>query len=232
MRAGEHAGVSVGESARSARLRPGRPWRWNALSGGGTDGNEQLTNLTGLVLLVMLAVLGVTIVRIGQLIWLHLFLGLVLIGPVVVKMGSTGYRFVRYYTRDPAYREKGPPEVILRAIAPLVVITTVVVFVSGVLLLFGGPSSKDSYLALHKVSFFVWLAFMGLHVLSHLPSMGRTLMSGIEHAKGSGISAGAAGRWITIASGVVGGLVLAVVLISHFGVWTTAGALHGHHHGG
>ena len=30
---------------------------------------------TGIVLLVMLAVLGVTIVRIGQLIWLHLFLG-------------------------------------------------------------------------------------------------------------------------------------------------------------
>jgi hypothetical protein len=36
--------------------------------------------------------LGITIVRIGQLIWLHLFLGLLLLGPVGAKLASTGYR--------------------------------------------------------------------------------------------------------------------------------------------
>jgi hypothetical protein len=44
------------------------------LTGGGTDGNERLTAAAGVLLLVLLAVLGVTIVRIGQLLfaWLAL----------------------------------------------------------------------------------------------------------------------------------------------------------------
>src|SRR5436190_23186512 len=68
--------------------------RWlRALIGGGTEGNGQLTTLTGLFMIALLAGLGLTIVRIGQLLWLHLFLGLVLIGPVALKLASTGYRF-------------------------------------------------------------------------------------------------------------------------------------------
>ena len=78
--------------------------RISTLMAGGPDGNERLTAVTGVLLLVLLAVLGVTIVRIGQLTWLHLFLGLLLIGPVGLKMASTGYRFTRYYTHDPAYQ--------------------------------------------------------------------------------------------------------------------------------
>ena len=42
---------------------------------GGTDGNERLTSMAGAILIVLLAVLGVTILRIGQLIWVHLFVG-------------------------------------------------------------------------------------------------------------------------------------------------------------
>ena len=39
----------------------------------------------------------------------HMFIGLVLIGPVALKLASTGYRFVRYYTGAPVYVAKGPP---------------------------------------------------------------------------------------------------------------------------
>ena len=202
--------------------------RWRVLLGGGTDGNELLTNLTGAVLIVLLAVIGLTILRIGQLMSVHLFVGLALLGPVALKMGSTGYRFMRYYTRNPAYREKGPPEPFLRMIAPVVVITTVVVFVSGLLLLFGGPSSKDSWLALHKVSFIVWIAFTALHVLAHLPSIVRTLRIGGRNASVPGVSAGAAGRWIVLAGALVGGLVLAIVLIPEFASWSANGAFHHH----
>src|SRR5258708_36033386 len=85
------------------------------LLGGGVDSNEWLTTVTGLLLVVPLAVLGVTIIQIGQLIWLHLFLGLLLMGPVALKMASTGYRFARYYTRDDRYLERGPPPMPLRA---------------------------------------------------------------------------------------------------------------------
>ncbi len=200
--------------------------------GGGPDGNELLTNMVGAVLIVLLAVLGITIVRIGQLIWLHLFLGLLLMGPVALKMGSTGYRFTRYYSGDSAYRKKGPPEAFLRVIAPLIVVLTVIVFVTGLLLLFGGARSRDQYLELHKVSFIVWLVFTGIHVLAHLPSIVRTLGWGTAHLERPGIAAGAAGRWISLAGALVGGLVLAIVLIPDFHSWTAAGALlHHHHHG-
>ncbi len=142
---------------------------------GGTDGNELLTTYAGVVLFVLLAVLGVTILRIGQLLWLHLFLGLLLLGPVALKLASTGYRFVRYYTHSPSYREKGPPLVYLRMLAPVGVLSTVVVFASGVALLLLGPGSRSSLLLVHKASFFVWLAATALHVVGHLPDVGRTL---------------------------------------------------------
>jgi hypothetical protein len=229
MSTSEQASAALRESSARAEVSATRRHRL-ALFGGGTDGNELLTNITGAVLIVLLAVIGVTILRIGQLISVHLFLGLVLLGPVALKMSSTGYRFIRYYTRNPPYRKKGAPEPILRMIAPIVVITTVVVFVSGLLLLFGGPSSKDSWLALHKVSFIVWVVFTAIHVLAHLPSIARTLRIGTRNVSVPGVSAGAAGRWIVLAGALVGGLVIAIVLIPDFASWTASGAFHHHHH--
>ena len=49
---------------------------------GGAEGNERLTAMTGLVLLVLLAVEGFTILRLGRLLTLHFFLGMLLLGPV------------------------------------------------------------------------------------------------------------------------------------------------------
>jgi hypothetical protein len=201
------------------------------LLGGGVDDNEWLTTSTGIVLLVLLAALGVTIVQIGQLIWLHLFLGVLLMGPVALKLASTGYRFTRYYTGDAVYVRRGPPPLALRVIAPAVVASTVVVFASGIVLLFEGPRSRGFWLTLHKVSFFVWLAFTALHVLGHLPRVGALLRltrsAGAEQRLAGGD--GAAGRWIALAGAIVAGVVLAIVLIPDFGVWTASGALHHHH---
>jgi len=188
---------------------------------GGTDGNEELTATTGLLLIVLLVVLGVTIVRIGQLIWLHLFLGLLLLGPVALKMASTGYRFARYYLNSGVYRGKGPPQLGLRLIAPMVVITTLVVFVSGIVLLFHGPQNRGELVTIHKVSFIVWAVFTGLHVAGRLPQFRRSL---------SVTPTGRAGRWIALAGVLVGGLVIALVLIPDFAPWTAPGVLHHHHH--
>jgi hypothetical protein len=196
----------------------------------GTERNEQLTATVGVLLLVLLAVLGVTIIRIGQLIWLHLFLGLLLLGPVLLKVVSTGYRFARYYTGDPAYRHKGPPELAMRLLAPVVVLLTGVVFVSGVILLFHGPQNRGTWLTVHKVSFIVWLVFTALHVLGHLPGLGSSLR---PRALGpSDTWRGEAGRWIALSSACAVGLVLALVLLPDFSVWTGHGVLAHHHHDG
>ncbi|MGZ4179865.1 MAG: hypothetical protein ACXVUL_04150 [Solirubrobacteraceae bacterium] len=207
-------------------LRRGRPF-----FGGGTDGNEQLTAITGVLLLALFAVLGLTIVRIGQLLWLHLFLGLLLIGPVVLKLASTGYRFARYYLAAVAYRLKGPPHPLLRGLAPVLVITTVAVFATGVLLLVDGPGSRDQLLLWHKVSFIVWLVAMAPHVLGHLVELPPALRLRRDAASPVA-TAGGAGRAIALASAIAGGAVLAIVLLPDFGAWTVAaGHFHHHHHG-
>jgi hypothetical protein len=203
--------------------------RVGALIGGGTDGNALLTSMTGAVLIVLLAVLGITILRIHQLIWLHLFLGLVLLGPITIKMASTGYRFLRYYTRNPAYRSKGPPEPLMRLTAPIVVASTLVVFATGILLLIAGPSGRGQYLFLHRASFVIWLAVTAVHVLDHLVDLRRSLLPTHKPSALSGSSPGAVGRWLALAGALIGGLVLAIALTPQFAPWT-ANAAFLHHH--
>jgi hypothetical protein len=215
------------------------------LTGGGTDGNERLTSITGLVLIVLLLVIGVTILRIGQLISVHLFVGLLLIGPVALKMATTGYRFVRYYTRDAVYGRKGPPELILRLTAPVLVISTVGVLVSGVILMFEGRAHRDPMLLIHKVCFILWAVVFALHVLGHLPEViayipgiggpkrARELrelrnripgMAAPQGRAGQELPArvpGGAGRSVVLIGALAVGLILAIALIPDFGSWTS-----------
>ena len=64
-------------------------------SSGGSEGNARLTGMTGAVLILLLAAEGATILRIRGLISVHIFFGMLLIPPVLLKLASTGYRFVR-----------------------------------------------------------------------------------------------------------------------------------------
>src|SRR3954447_10451548 len=119
------------------------------------EGNAALTSAAAVALVVLLLAEGVTILDMGGLRTPHMFIGLVLIPPVLVKLGSTGYRFARYYLRTSAYREKGPPLTLLRLMAPVLVLTTVGVFATGVLLLLLGHRS-DTLIQIHKVCFIAW----------------------------------------------------------------------------
>jgi hypothetical protein len=221
-------GRSAALLRRGARSRLRR-----ALTGGGTDGNEQLTAVTGAILIVLLAVIGFTIPQLRQFAWLHLFIGFLLIGPVLLKVASTGYRFIHYYTGNATYRLKGPPELILRLIGPIVVLSTAAVFVTGVVLLFVGPQHRNPWFELHKVSFIVWVVFMSLHVLGHLPGVARALGIGRRGQEAPTTAAGgAAGRWIALTGALVAGAVLAIVLIPDFSAWTAHSGLVHHHHGG
>jgi hypothetical protein len=209
------------------------PWpRIRRLLAGGTSGNERLTSATGALLLVLLAVIGVTIIRIGQLLSVHMFVGMLLIGPLALKLVSTGYRFVRYYTADLSYRSKGPPALGLRLLAPLVVLSTLTVFVTGVVLLLVGPSSRGTLLPIHKDSFFVWLALIAIHVLAHLPEVAHSLRS--DYGRRARISAtelggelpGRSGRTLSLLGALTFGVVLAIVVIPQFAPWLSAHHFH------
>jgi hypothetical protein len=91
-----------------------------------------------------------------------------LVGPVLLKCASTVYRFIRYYAGARAYRQKGPPQPMLRALGALVILTTFAVLGTGVGLLAVRPGRAGLLLTAHKASFVVWFAVMTVHVLGHI----------------------------------------------------------------
>jgi hypothetical protein len=133
----------------------------------GVVANARLTAAVAVALLVLLAAEGATIPFIGSLLGPHIFIGMLLIPPVLAKLGSTGYRFTRFYSHSPAYVRRGPPHLALRALAPGVVLTTLALFGTGVALLVQGPPDDTMRFA-HKLAFIAWVALITLHVLGHL----------------------------------------------------------------
>jgi hypothetical protein len=196
------------------------------LDAGGREGNEILTCATAALLLVLLATEGVTVVDLNGLLTMHMFVGTVLIPPVALKLGSTGYRFVRYYTGSRPYREKGPPLVPLRILAPMLVAATVTVLASGAWLLALGHKS-DVVLEVHKVSVIAWVGVFALHVLAYLPRMVRSVRADWRAARRTAVP-GAGLRGMLVASSLGGGLTLALALLSAMTAWH--GGHHLHHH--
>jgi len=184
---------------------------------GGTEGNEILTSATAVLLTILLIAEGLTIVHMGGLVNAHMFIGMVLIPPVVLKLASTGYRFVRYYSGSRPYRAKGPPPLPLRLLAPVLVATTLAVFVTGVLLLVAGHKS-DTLLLVHKVSFIVWGAVFAVHFLAYVPRVVRSLLADWGAARRDAV-AGAGLRALLLAAALGGGTALGLSLLPAMEAW-------------
>ena len=69
---------------------------------------------------------------------------------------------LRYYTDSASYRRKGPPALLLRLLAPVLVLSTTTLFGSGVALVLGGARG-GFLLTVHVTSFVIW----GIAVLAH-----------------------------------------------------------------
>lgn len=176
----------------------------------GVESNARLTAAVGVLLFVLLAAEGVTILSIHRLLPAHYFIGLVLIPPVLLKLGTTGYKFVRYYTRNPRYLLAGPPPLALRLLGPLVVVSTVAVLGTGVELWLFGSRFGDYWLSLHKLSFLIWFAATAVHVLGHLDGTPRLVWRDIAGGDRAG---GRITRGSVVLAALLLGLVLAIALL-------------------
>lgn len=134
----------------------------------GVVGNERLTALAGAVLLVLIVVELVSSASLHALLPIHIFVGVLLVGPLVVKLGSAGYRFLRYYTGSPAFVRRGPPRLPLRMLAPLLIATTLVVIGSGIGLVVTGPAQAGPLLPMHNLSALVWISLIAVHVFAYI----------------------------------------------------------------
>ena len=216
---------------------PARPWEQPGPARpaaprdntGGAEGNERLTAATGAVLLVLFAAEGFTILSIHQLITVHFFLGMLLIGPVALKAGSVIYRFARYYAGAREYRRKGPPAPLLRLLGPFVLITSLGVIGSGVMLAFTGTAAGP-WLFLHKAFFVLWFGAMTIHVLTYVWRLPRLIGADLRGPAGfnraRGVLAGRATRWLLLTGSIVCGLLIAAMTVHLAAPWA------GFHHFG
>ena len=150
---------------------------------GGSAGNEQLTAFVATVLLVLLAIEGATLLRVGSLLTVHAFVGMLLVPVVALKLSSAGWRFLRYYGRGEDYVRRGPPPVVLRAVvAPVIVLSTIALLATGVWSLALGQTS-GTIVQLHKASFIVWVGATTVHVLAHVLKLQRLLRARIAGAR-------------------------------------------------
>src|SRR5438874_2894857 len=149
-----------------------------------------MTALAGAVLLVLILVELVSAAILRVLLSVHVLVGLLLAGPLAVKLGSTGYRFLGYYTKAPAFVHRGPPRLALRVMAPLLIATTLVVIGSGVGLVVTGPRSAGPLLPLHGFSVLVWLPLIAVHTFAHILRVPRLVADDWSNSSGRSPAAG------------------------------------------
>ncbi len=182
----------------------------------GVESNARLTGTVAAVLLVLLATEGVTVLRARALLTAHVFIGMLLVPLVLLKIGTTGYRFVRYYTGSPAYRRKGPPPLLLRVLGPLVVVLTTCLFASGIALLFAGPGLHPELLLVHKASFVLWFGAMAVHVLGHLLDTARLAPKDFYWRTRRQVEGAGARQW-AVAVSLAFGALLALLFVGRIG---------------
>ena len=186
------------------------------------DGNERLTAAVGLILVVLsLAEIATLLLGLNRFLSWHVFIGLVLLPPIAVKLASTGWRFARYYTRNEVYVDRGPPQILMRILAPVLVLSTVVLFGSGVAMGLTHGTALTIARRLHGPSSAVWLVTVGIHVLVYglraLRAIGGELRA---RSRGAGL------RALLVALAVAGGIVVGVATIPVQHDWLH---LPGHH---
>jgi hypothetical protein len=186
---------------------------------GGPDGNRRLTAVLGALLLVgTTAELGTLMLGLQRTLSLHIAIGVALIPVVALKLASTGWRMLRYYTHAATYRREGPPRPFLRAIAPLVVGSTVALLGSGVGLILVGPKAQY-FRSVHGASFALFLILVGVHAVAHLPKIRRFALA--DWITGRPMD-GQLVRRSAVTFAVITGGALAVAALQSAGPWVTA----------
>jgi len=134
----------------------------------GVEANARLTGSSAAVLLLLLAAEGLTIPLIQRLLTAHVVIGMVLVPPVLVKLGSTGYRFVRYYTGKPAYVKRALHRRCSGWSAPSWSCSPWLCSGAGSRCCSQPSNGARDLMFLHKATFVLWFGAMTIHVLSHL----------------------------------------------------------------
>jgi hypothetical protein len=160
-----------------------------------------------------------TLLGIQQFLRPHIFLGLLLIPPILLKLGSTGWRMTRYYLGSAEYVRRGPPALLLRSVvAPVLVVSTIALFATGIAA--AALGQRGLLLDLHKLSFFVWVGAMAIHVLTRVLKLPRLIAA--DWWRHDAL-AGRRLRQLLLTGALAGGLALAVLTLPVVDHWQDRG---------
>jgi hypothetical protein len=191
----------------------------NADKQSSVTGNERITALAGAILLVLIVVELVSAAILHTLMSIHVFAGVLLAGPLIVKLGSIGWRFMRYYTGSPAFVRRGPPHLALRLMAPLLIVTTLVVIGSGIGLVVTGPGSAGLLLPLHGFSVLVWLPLIAIHTFAHILRVPRLVKDDWSKSSNESKISERGSRFSVNLGALLAGLVAAILLFPGAAPW-------------
>jgi hypothetical protein len=172
--------------------------------------NEGITALAGAILYVLLAAVVGTVLDIAGLLSEHYLVGFLLIPPVMLKLASTGYRFIRYYTGSEPYRLAGAPPLLLRfVVGPVLAGSTIAVLLTGVELWLFGLRFGTDWMAAHTFSAVVMLVAVAPHVVAHFRRSADVVRADIVTRTDEALS----GRSLVLASLLLGAAVAAASLL-------------------
>jgi hypothetical protein len=172
----------------------------------GVEANARLIGYASMVLLIPLVAEVGTGVRLGLL--AHALIGFLLLPPLLLKLGSVGYRFARYYTGHPGYLLAGPPDTVMRLLGPALVLLTLVLFATGIELWLFGFRFGSQWAVWHKVAFVLWFLAVTVHIVAYWRrASGLALADSRTRLKGVGTR-----RSLVVASLILGASLLIAML--------------------
>lgn len=145
---------------------------------------------------------------------------MILVGPLAVKIGSTGYRFVRYYAGSPAFVREGPPRPPMRVLAPLLLTSTLALLGSGIGLLMVGPAQMHPLAEVHTVSMLIWLPLVAIHAFAYIRLVPRRIADDWSKRPADQVP-GRRLRLGAILGTVMVGAVAALLVFPSVAAWTT-----------
>ena len=101
----------------------------------------------------------------------------------------------------------------------MVIASTVIVSLSGVVLLLEGPNARGDLLLIYKARFVLWLTVPALHIVGQLGHLARSASARADTER----VARARGRMVLLVPERVVGLAVAVFAIPDFAAWTSHG---------
>ncbi|HET9919914.1 MAG TPA: hypothetical protein VFQ30_08745 [Ktedonobacteraceae bacterium] len=201
--------------------RPLEQVRRDAKQQAAVVGNERMIALLGSVSLVLVGAEIIIAAKMHALMPIHIFVGVLLTFPLFVKIGSTGYRFLHYYTGSPAFVQKGPPRVEMRLLAPLLLLASLSLVTSGMTLALLGPTNVWSVwvLRLHALSVICWLPLLALHVGAYIWRVPRLLLADWQKSVTRRVP-GRGWRYAGTLVALLAGVGAAALFLPHAASWT------------